>query len=365
MTKIVIDARELRTGSGRYVERMLHYLQHIDNTHDYAVLLTPKDFPGWQPVNVRFTKIKCPYKEFTFSEQLQMYRQITNMHADLVHFPFVQQPILYRGNTVTTIQDLTTARFRNPTKNWLIFTVKQQVYRFVNWYVARKTRWLITPSEFVKKDIARFAGISESKITVTYEAATALPRPAKPLPYLERKKFIMYVGRPLPHKNLWRLIEAFRQLQPRFPGLHLVLTGKIDDAYQLIKARVEREGIERVVFTDFIPDESLRWLYEHCQAYVFPSLSEGFGLPALEAMAHGAPLVSTNASCSPEVYGNGAHYFDPLNIDDIAQKIAEVLDNSKLQNDLIKRGRAQAAKYSWERMAKQTLAVYRQALGEE
>lgn len=365
MSKILVDARELRTGSGRYVREMLEHLQLIDREHDYVVLVTPKDFGGWTPANPRFQKMRCPYKEFTFGEQIGLYKQIKNMRPDLVHFPFVQQPILYRGKTVTTIQDLTTARFRNPTKNWLVFTVKQYIYKLVNRYVARKSAWLITPSEFVRQDIARFAGISDKKITVTYEAATPLPRPPKPLPLLKNKKFIMYLGRPLPHKNLWRLIEAFRLLQPAHPDLHLVLAGKTDLSYQMIADRVKHEGIERVIFTGSVSEAELLWLYENCQAYAFPSLSEGFGLPALEAMAHGAPLVSTNATCSPEIYGNAAHYFDPLDIRDMAGKISEVLADQKLRARLIKRGHTQAAKYSWQKMAEETLAVYKRVLEEK
>lgn len=365
MKRIVIDFREMRTGSGRYVERLVHFLQQIDHVHEYFLLVTPKDFTGWQPTNPNFHKVLCPYKEFTVSEQIGLLKQIKNLRPDLVHFPFVQQPILYRGTSVTTIQDLTTARFRNPTKNWLVFTLKQQVYKFVNWYVARKTKYLLTPSRFVRRDIATFAHIPDTNITVTYEAATTLPRPPKPLPYLKNKKFIMYVGRPLPHKNLWRLIEAFRLLQPHYPDLYLVLTGKKDAAYDIIEDRVRGEGIQRVVFTGFIPDESLLWLYEHCQAYVFPSLSEGFSLPALEAQACGAPLVSTNATCSPEIYGNGAHYFNPLDVEDMATKIRNVLDSPKLRDDLVAKGKQNAAKYSWKRMAEQTLAVYERALGEQ
>lgn len=364
MKHIVIDGRTWGHGTGRYQERLVSYLQQVDNEHEYSILLAPKDFNGWNPTNPLFKKILCPYKEFTFSEQIGMLKQIKNMRADLVHFPMVQQPIFYRGQSVTTIQDLTTARFRNPTKNWLVFVVKQQIYKLVNVYVAKKTKWLITPSNFVKKDIARFANVTERKITVTYEAATALPRPSKPLPYLEKKEFILYLGRPLPHKNLWRLVEAYRLLQPKYPDLYLVLASKKDAAYQQIEDRIKKEGIKRVIFTDFITDNELRWLYENCRAYIFPSLSEGFGLPALEAMAHGAPLVSTNATCSPEVYGDAAHYFDPLDVDDIAAKISDVLDNKELRDQLIARGKKQAAKYSWKRMAEQTLAVYKKALGE-
>lgn len=362
MKHIVIDARELRTTTGRYVERLLHYLQQIDNEHRYTVLLKPKDMAGWEPINPNFTKVACPHKEFTFAEQIGLLKQITNMRPDLVFFPMVQQPVLYRGTVVTTIQDLTATRFRNPTKNPIIFTIKQLVYKWVNKRVMHKSKLLISPTKFVRDDASAFSGVPKSKFTVTYEAADPLPRPAKPLPYLKNKKFIMYVGRPQPHKNLWRLIEAFRILQPTHPDLRLVLAGKKDAMYELIEQRIKKEGIEGIIFTDFVPDESLRWLYEHCQAYIFPSLSEGFGLPALEAMLHGAPVASSNATCLPEVYGKAAHYFNPLDPKDIARAIDDILSKPALRKKLIEAGKKQAAKYSWKRMAEQTLGVFKKAL---
>lgn len=365
--RIVIDARELRTTSGRYVERLLHYLQQADTGEgrSYTVLLKPDDYDGWLPTNPSFTKVVTPYKEFTFSEQTKFLKQIKNMSPDLVHFPFAQQPVLYRGRVVTTIQDLTTCRFRNPTKNWLVFTAKQQIYKWVNKVVARKSQHLITPTEFVREDIAQFAGVSPEKITVTYEAADRIPDPPTPPPQKEIQKanFIMYVGRPLPHKNLWRLVQAFALLHKQHPSLQLVLAGKKDAAYNLIENRARAEGLlEGIRFTGFVDEGTLRWLYEHCSAYVFPSLSEGFGLPALEAMMHGAPVASSNATCLPEVYGDAAHYFDPLDVQDIANKVNDILTTEKLQKTLTERGYARAKSYSWQRMAEQTLAVYTDAL---
>lgn len=365
VSKIVIDARELRTSTGRYVERLLHYLQQVDTEHEYTVLLTTKDFDGWTPTNPRFQKVVTTYKEFTFGEQLGLLRQLNMLSADLVHFPMVQQPVLYRGKVVTTIQDLTTARFRNPSKNPVVFFVKQQVYKVINWYIPRKSIELITPTEFVKRDIVDFAHLpDDKKITVTYESSDFIDEPPAPLPDLTNKKFIMYVGRPTPHKNLRRLIDAFALLRQKYPDLRLALVGKEDALYREHRRYVEENHIEGVVFTGFVPDASLRWLYEHTSAYVFPSLSEGFGLPALEAMRHGAPVAASTATCIPEVLGEAAHYFDPLDTQDIADKIMEVLTDKNLRQQLVAAGKKQADRYSWKRMAQETLAVYNKALGE-
>jgi glycosyltransferase involved in cell wall biosynthesis len=260
------------------------------------------------------------------------------------------------------MQDLTTVRFRNPAKNIVVFWLKQQVYKWLNKRVAHKSVALITPTEYVKQDVAAYCRVPLEKISVTLEAADVISDAAEPVDSLARKQFIMYTGRPTPHKNLGRLIDAFALLQKSQPDLRLVLVGKHDANYARHEARVQHDGVRNVVFTGFVNDGQLRWLYENCAAYVFPSLSEGFGLPGLEAMAHGAPVVSSNATCLPEVNGSAAHYFDPLNTEDIAAKIADVLDDEKLRSNLTQKGTTQVANYSWSRMAKQTLEVYERAL---
>lgn len=208
----------------------------------------------------------------------------------------------------------------------------------------------------------RYAKCDPAKITVTYEAADKITDSTEPIAQLQGQPYIMYIGRPQPHKNLQRLIEAFKVLQASYPDLKLVLAGKKDLLYTRYADMVQRESIPNVFFTGFVSEGQLRWLYENCQAYVFPSLSEGFGLPALEAMVHGAPVVSSNATCLPEVYGDAAHYFDPLDVQDMAAKISEVLNTPDLRQDLIHKGRERAAGYSWRRMAEQTLAVYNSVL---
>lgn len=364
MAKIAIDAREINTTTGRYIERLLHYLQKIDHVNEYLVFLKPKDIDNWQPTEKNFTKVACPFKEFTFAEQIGYKHFLNKLGVDLVHFAMVQQPILYRGAKVTTMHDLTTVRFVNPAKNRLVFWVKQRVYAFVNRYVPRTSKFIITPTEFVKKDVASFAKIKPNKIIVTYEAADEITAPTEPIKSLQSKPFIFYVGRPQPHKNLMRLLEAFVILKNSQPDLLLVLGGPKDKVYDSLVNETKRLGIQdSVVFTGFVSEGQLKWLYRSCKAYVFPSLSEGFGLPGLEAMLHRAPVVSSDATCLPEVYDNAAWYCNPLDVHDIARSINEVLTNPELRNTLIRRGRERAKSFSWQRMAEQTLDVYEKALG--
>ena len=320
--------------------------------------MKPEDIDLYDYSNPRFTKVACPHKEYTFDEQIGFKKQLNQLKPDLVHFGMVQQPVLYKGKTITTMHDLTTVRFRNPTKNALIFSIKQQVYKWVNKKVAKKSVAIITPSEYVKRDVANFTSVDPNKITVTYEAAGQIKDAPEPLIELDGKKFIMYLGRPQPHKNLWRLIQAFEQLSQQHPDLYLTLAGKPDKAYGQIQDKVKEAGINGVVFTGSITEGQLRWMYENCAVYVFPSLSEGFGLPGLEAMSHGAPVVSSNATCLPEIYGDAPMYFNPLDVNSIALSINKVLGDDALRQTMIEAGRQQAAKYSWQRMAEQTLEIY-------
>jgi hypothetical protein len=158
MKKIVIDAREWPTSTGRYVRNLVENLQEVDTdlSHRYIVLLKPKDMDAWEPKSKRFTKVACPYKEFTFfGEQIRLLWQLVRLKPDLVHFAMVQQPVLYQGSTVTTMHDLTTLRFHNPAKNRLAFKLKQSVYRVVNFIAVHKSKMIITQSEYVKDDVAR------------------------------------------------------------------------------------------------------------------------------------------------------------------------------------------------------------------
>lgn len=360
--RIVIDARESGTSTGRYVDKLVEYLYKLKPEHEIIILTKPHRMEYFAKIAPGFKALESDYKEFTFSEQWGLLRQLNDLKADLVHFSMTQQPILYTGKSVTTVHDLTTARFTNPAKNFLLFKTKQQVYKAVIRWVAHSSVRIITPSEYVKKDLARFARVRPAKITVTYEAADRIMEIAKPVEGLNLSPFIMYVGRPQPHKNLRRLMEAFSLLRQKTPELRLVLVGKQDELYKRLADWAVSEHIRGVAFTGYVSEGQLKWLYRHAAAYVFPSLSEGFGLPALEAMVHGAPVVASNATCLPEVYGDAAHYFDPKNVLDMSNKIGEVINDPHFRRDLVEKGLIQAKKYSWAKTAEQTLAVYQKAL---
>lgn len=359
--KIVIDARESGTSTGRYVDKLIEYLQNIDHENQYVLLYKPGRIDQIELSAPNFSKVVTKYKEFSFGEQLGFAWQLYRLNADLVHFPLVQHPVLYFKRSVIGILDLTTLRFYNPAKNKYAFWIKQKVYAGVIFVATRKAKHIITISNFVRDDIVKNFKVNPAKITTTYNSADELPSPGVPVASLISKNFVMYVGRHLPHKNLQRLVDAHKLLLGNHPDLILAIVGKPDVATELLKKQNSELG-DRLLFTGFVDDTQLRWLYENTSCYVFPSLSEGFGLPGLEAMVHGAPVASSNATCLPEVYGDAALYFDPLDVNDMSAKLSSILTDKSLANDLINKGRVQAAKYSWQKMAKETLVIYQEVL---
>jgi len=362
MKKIVIDARESGTSTGRYIDKLVENLNKLKTGLEIIILTKPHRVEFFKEFADKFQIIDSSYKEFSFGEQLGFKNQLKKLSPDLVHFGMVQQPILYKGNVVTTMHDLITTEFKNPAKNPIIFAFKQMVYRWVNRVAALKSNAIITPTNYVKDDVAKFARINSRKIVVTYEAADKINDSPEPYEELENTNYIMYVGRPQSHKNLYRLVSAFSELKQTNSDLKLVLVGKKDVLYDKLESWVADQAIEDVIFAGFVSEGQLRWLYENCKAYVFPSLSEGFGLPGLEAMCHGAPVVSSKATCLPEVYGKAAVYFDPNDIGDMVKQINSVLKSSVLREELIKLGHSQVRKYSWKLMAEQTLDVYKSVL---
>ncbi len=178
---IVIDARESGTSTGRYIDKLVENLHELKPNYKITLLAKKHRVEFLDKIAPKFIVKTTRFKEFTFGEQLGLLKQIRSLKPDLVFFPAVQQPILYRGKVVTTVQDLTTIRFRNPSKNWIIFTVKRWAYILVNKIVGSKSVHIITPTEFVKDDFARFAHVNSRKITVTYESADKIPDKAEPI----------------------------------------------------------------------------------------------------------------------------------------------------------------------------------------
>lgn len=362
MAHIVIDARIISSSTGRYVERLVTYLQDVDTTNQYTILVPEKDKDYWKPRNANFTVQTINYDNYSFAEQIGFKLFLNKLKPDLVHFCMPQQPITYTGKKVTTFHDMTLLKTYNSDKNWLIFKAKQKVGNHVFKKVADTSDHLIAISKFTKQELQSFTPVPDEKISVIYEASdvsTIAPKKYN-VPF---KKYILYVGQQSDYKNIKRLGDAHQILLAKYPDLGLVLVGKKNASALKNENYFLDMGYTDIHFTDFVDDAHLSWLYTHAQAYVFPSLMEGFGLPGLEAMGYGTPVVSSNTTCLPEVYGQAAHYFNPIDTSDMAEAIDQVLSDDKLRTRLAKAGYKQIKKYSWKKQAQETHKVYEKVLG--
>lgn len=362
---IVIDARIRPSSTGRPIDRLLEYLPQLDKTNRYTILLAPDD--PWKPTADNFTVKACKYKRFSFNpfDHITYALFLYRLKPDLVHFGQTpQEPMFYFGKRTTMTHDLTMLRFARPgRKSTWAHWIRMLGYRISFWGSHRLAKQIIVPTQFVAQDLANLHPFTKDKITVTLEASEP-PLPVKAMALAGvNKPFIFHVGSPFPHKNIERLIEAFEKLAKQYPDLQLVLAGKKEHYFEQLQKQIDASPAkDRILVPGFINDAELKWLYENAEAYVLPALSEGFGLPGLEAMAHDCPLISSNATCLPEVYGDAAHFFDPLSVDDMTEKITEVLVNKNLRHALTEKGSQQIKRYSWKRMTEQTLSVYKKCL---
>lgn len=358
---IVIDARSRPDSTGKYIDRLLEHLQVIDEINSYTVLIRPED--EWRPKADNFQAKSIVYKKFASNplEHITFAWFLHKLRPDLIHFAMTpQEPLFFFGKRVTTTHDLTMLRFARPgRRSKILHQIRMTTYRVLFWIAHRKASRIIVPTKYVKQDLSELHGFTKSKIVVTYESSEP-PIKIKPEPLNGvGKLFILHVGSPFPHKNIDRLIDSFEILKQKHPSLQLVLAGKKEFYFEeLEKSLINNPVRNSVVIPGFVSDSELKWLYQHASAYVLPSESEGFGLPGLEAMAHGCPLVSSNATCLPEVYGDAATYFNPLDINAMSKAISSVITDQGLRNKLTERGYERLKLYSWEKMARETLEVY-------
>jgi len=367
--KIVIDARMYgleHAGIGRYLVNLINQIEKQDAKNKYLILLRKKYFKELKfPPN--FQKILADYQHYSFKEQVALIVQLIKLKPDLVHFPHFNVPLLWWGKYVVTIHDLikhkskgmtTTTRFS------LFYWLKYLVYRLIVWMAVKKAVKVITPSYFWQKELAKRYHLPKEKIIVTYEGfdENLLPKKSKIVPqkilakYRVKKPFVIYTGSLYPHKNIEVLAKAVGKINN---NLSLVVVCVRNVFYERFLNKIKKMGLAKSInLVGFVPDEEIAGLYSQAEAFVFPSLWEGFGLPGLEAMALGLPVIAAKASCLPEVYGQAAFYFEPDEVNDLVEKIKIIMTNKKIKEDLIKKGFTQVKKYSWEKMGKETLKVY-------
>jgi len=365
--RVAIDlsvANISQAGTATYARTLLETLKRVDSFNEYFALAVEQQ----RDMSVRKT----------FSSRLEtVYRDIVWMHGvlpwqahrtkvDILHMPANVIPLFSPCPVVVTIHDLTVLTMPQNFTFW-----HRNYSRTFVPLAARHASRILTVSEQSKRDIVEQLGVAPDKVAVTYEAASPRFRPLSEREiagvrqrYDLLEPFILNVGTIEPRKNLLRLLQAFATLRREGFSYQLVQAGPRGWLFDSVLAEVNRlELRDSVRFLGRVPVEDLVGLYNAATVFAYPSLYEGFGLPVLEAMACGCPVVTSNTSSLPEVVGQAGTMIDPLSVGDLADAIQEVLEDRVVAQDMRQRGLERASQFSWQRCAEETLAVYRQVLG--
>lgn len=380
--KIGIDARLYNeTGVGGYIRNLISNLSEIDNKNNYFIYLRKREYDEFIPKNERWQKRLADVQWHTLSEQIQMPQLLMSDNLDLVHFPYFSIPVLYPGKFIITVHDLTITHFdtgRATTLPRPIYRLKRVGYEIVLKTGIRRAKKIIAVSNFTKKEIREHFKVNENKIVVTYEAGNMDERchpenkrsgderscmaPVERMGFLAslgitNNRYFLCVGNAHPHKNLEKLIDAFLSIKNN--DFKLVLVGNDNFFYPRLKEYVkEKNANGKIIFTGFVENRDLPEWYQNAYAFIFPSLMEGFGLPALEAMENNCPVLVSDSSSLPEICGDAAIYFDPAKKEEIKNVMEKIIASPTLRKELINKGETQCQKFSWKKMAEETLSVY-------
>lgn len=375
--RIGIDARffgPFGKGLGRYTQKLIEGLERVDAENQYVIFLRRENWNDYLPKRPNFKKVLAPFHWYTVKEQVMMPSAIAREKVNLMHFPHFNIPVFYSRKFVVTIHDLILLRF--PTKKAttlgpLKYKIKELGYKLAISRAIRKAEKIITVSNFTKQDIVNYFKTSPDKISVTYEGVD-LPEPDGQNQDVLKKynisqPYILYVGNVYPHKNIESLLIALKKMDSsnhqELKDLRLVIVCKHDFFLQRAKEQAEKLGIARkVTFTGYVPDSDLGLIYKNAAVYVFPSFYEGFGLPPLEAMAQGVPVVSSQATSMPEIMKDAALYFNPGNPDEIVELVKSVVSDNNLRQKMAALGRELIKEYNWDTMAKETVGIYKNSV---
>jgi glycosyltransferase involved in cell wall biosynthesis len=367
--RIALDARKLRDfGIGTYIRNILVELHRTDGDTAYVVLCRSRDLEFVQGLVPRFRVVAENAEPYSLGEQIRIPLRLARERVSLVHEPHYVLPPLTRCRSVVTIHDCIHLMFPQYLRSRL-----GHVYaRGSMWSATRQAERILTVSEASKRDILRFFNIPPDKVRVIYNAIDErfLTPPDEATTERVRQRyqldhpFVLYVGNIKPHKNLERLIEAFgRARLDGPPGLKLVVIGDEVSKYPTLRQMVHRHKLDKHVrFLGFQPQETLASFYCLAGAFVFPSLYEGFGLPPLEAMACGTPVITSNVSSLPEVAGDAALLVDPYDVDALAHAMVRVFADPSLRQTLTTRGFARARQFSWADSVAAIHRVYMEVL---
>lgn len=356
-------------GVGRYSYGLLKALTETPLSDLEIVLLLPEECDQNTRFRVDELSRKCNIRMYSSGGQSLLLRQLrlrkllTQIDFDLFHSPFYFPPGLKRTPTITTIYDLIPLHFRVS-----MTPLRRLVYRALIHLTVRNSSHILTTTESSLGNIStRFPTVS-GRITALYPG---LDKEFRPTESIERQsilrqyrlpnRFVLYIGSNKPHKNLDTLLQAWERLGPS--DVALVLGGFWETDSSRRRQILSKSRKTEIRILGAVPEKHLASLYGEAELFVFPSLMEGFGFPVLEAMACGCPTLCSNVISLREVAGTAAQFFNPVDVEELAEKIGFLLDKPELRQDLRERGFAQSRQFSWERTARETLNCYRKVSG--
>jgi len=378
---IGIDARmygPYHRGIGRYVQCLIEGLAKIDDGHRYTLFMGSNAAASFVPPSGKFKAVKADVPWYSLREHWVMPRLVKRSKVDIMHWPHINVPYFCPVPYAVTVHDLIVWHFPDTRAttlpNWQ-YRLKLAAYRQVLQRAVNKSKSIITVSNFTKRDIVRHLKIDPKRIAVTYLGAEKMVLGTERLPnspaftdYLNstfniKKPYLLYVGSAYPHKNLEKLLEAFKLLRVKFNrNWQLVLAGRKDYFYKKLEegagVAMSPELAAGVIFTGQVSERDLDGLYRGARFLVFPSLYEGFGLPPLEAMARGVPVVAAKTASIPEILSDAACYFNPEDIVNMAEIMDLVGGSRQVQDELTRKGYERVKNFSWEKTVKETSAIY-------
>ncbi len=367
---ILIDGRVITDhfpGIGRYTYHLTGALADRDDVEitlliDSISKRTRYDLDALAKDHPRLKLQSVPIPTFSRQEQTHLPKFIRSLDFDLYHAQHYVLPYFgWRKPVVVTLHDLIPMIMP---KYWSMKT--RLAYPLMNRLAIRAAKKISVPSIATQNDLVRLFGVKSDRVCVIPEAVDARfhPAPIDQVQTLRSKyqlpeKYLLFVGINKPHKNVARLIEAYARVVQRGTEYDLVVAGAWDDRYPEVKQKAAELNLSsRIHFIKSISDVELPVLYSSASVFVTASLYEGFGLPILEAMACGTPVISSNASSLPEVVGEAGLLFDPLNLDSISTAIQQITSDSNLQMNLKQRGLDRAKEFTWARTAEETMKLY-------
>jgi len=362
-------------GIGTYIRNIINQLARTDSETEYLLIGEQRHLQQLDPLPDNYKLLDYAYEPGSFHTHMHLPFLLRKHDVDILHMPWFYAPAVVPTRLVLTVHDLTDVLA--PPVGATPLVQAGRLY-FARRALARADR-IFAVSHSSKRELSRVFGVPEGKIEVVYNALDERflrePMPNDADRVLERHAvtdpFVLYAGNIKPQKNLPRLIEAFAVAKadlrdhPQFAGLKLLLIGDSAEEHSDLRRAVLRSRVQgEVRFLGFVPHSVLRVFYSRASAFLFPSLYEGFGLPPLEAMAHGTPVLTSSASSLPEVFADAALLVNPENVFEIARAIRQILTEDVTREALIRRGHDLVRKYSWERSAEQVREVYRAVLAE-